>query len=157
MAIPAFGLYIPIYSFWHFDDFSWGNTRLAVGEDGAAHQVKKELEHFDPASIPLMKWSEYEQSHSGGSDGKSEGSHIPSYHGYEESVRGEGTVVGDPSSFPTDEQLLQEIRHILSTTDLMKITKKSVRERLTRLFGVDVSPKKDYIHSCIDSILKGEL
>lgn len=156
LGVPAFGLYIPIYSFWHFDDFSWGNTRLAVGEDGAAHQVKKELEHFDPSSIPLTKWSEYETSREGGgSDGKSEVSHFTG--GYEESVRGEGTVIGEPNNFPTDEQLLQEIRHILSTTDLMKITKKSVRERLTRLFGVDVSPRKEYIHSCIDSILKGEL
>lgn len=27
-AIPLFGFFIPLYSFWHFDDFSWGNTRL---------------------------------------------------------------------------------------------------------------------------------
>jgi chitin synthase len=25
-------LWIPCYSFWHFDDFSWGNTRVVVGE-----------------------------------------------------------------------------------------------------------------------------
>jgi hypothetical protein len=27
-------VYIPLYSFWHFDDFSWGNTRVIVGEKG---------------------------------------------------------------------------------------------------------------------------
>lgn len=59
--------------------------------------------------------------------------------------------------FPSDEEILAEIRHILSTTDLMTVTKKSVREQLTRLFGVDISPKKEFIHSCIDGILKGEL
>ena len=140
MAVPAFGLYIPIYSFWHFDDFSWGNTRLAVGEEASAKHVKKEKDIFNPASIPLLKWSQFSQ---------------PPI--YVDAIKEEGTIIGGGHTFPTDDQLLQEIRHILSTTDLMKITKKSVRERLTRLFGVDVSPKKDYIHSCIDSILKGEL
>jgi hypothetical protein len=28
---------------------------------------------------------------------------------------------------------------------------------LGKFFGVDLSSKKDYIHECIDSILKGEL
>jgi chitin synthase len=32
LATPVFSFYIPIYSFWHFDDFSWGNTRIVVGE-----------------------------------------------------------------------------------------------------------------------------
>jgi chitin synthase len=32
--MPVFGFYIPLYAFWHFDDFSWGNTRVVVGEGG---------------------------------------------------------------------------------------------------------------------------
>lgn len=27
-----YSFWIPLYSFWHFDDFSWGNTRVVVGE-----------------------------------------------------------------------------------------------------------------------------
>lgn len=59
--------------------------------------------------------------------------------------------------FPSDTELLNEIRHILSTSDLMTITKKKVRQQLTDFFGVDLSTKKEYINQCIDSILKGEL
>jgi chitin synthase len=58
---------------------------------------------------------------------------------------------------PTDDQIIAEVRQILSTTDLMKVTKKNVRERLAQFFGVDMSSKKDFIHYCIDAILKGEL
>lgn len=32
MALPVWNLILPIYSFWHFDDFSWGETRKIDGE-----------------------------------------------------------------------------------------------------------------------------
>jgi chitin synthase len=32
LAIPAFSFLLPLYSFWKMDDFSWGSTRLVVGE-----------------------------------------------------------------------------------------------------------------------------
>ncbi|KAG2202701.1 hypothetical protein INT46_000760 [Mucor plumbeus] len=61
-AIPVFSFYIPIYSYWHFDDFSWGNTRVVVGEKGKKFAVAADEGTFDPKSIPTMKWSEYEQA-----------------------------------------------------------------------------------------------
>ncbi|KAF9360619.1 hypothetical protein BGX26_008457 [Mortierella sp. AD094] len=64
LAIPVFSLYLPLYSFWHFDDFSWGNTRLVVGEKGRKKAVSAdqlEGKQFDPKSIPQKKWSDYEQ------------------------------------------------------------------------------------------------
>ena len=54
-------LFLPLYSFWHFDDFSWGNTRVVVGEGKRKIYVSGEEEIFDPNSIPLIKWSEYEE------------------------------------------------------------------------------------------------
>ncbi|KAI8800774.1 chitin synthase-domain-containing protein [Cladochytrium replicatum] len=60
LAMPVFGFYLPLYSFWHFDDFSWGNTRLVVGESGQKVHVG-EGEEFDPASVPWKTWKEYEQ------------------------------------------------------------------------------------------------
>lgn len=60
LALPVFSFFIPLYSFWHFDDFSWGNTRIVVGERGGKKQIVDE-EPFDPESIPVKKWSEYEQ------------------------------------------------------------------------------------------------
>ncbi|KAI8642882.1 chitin synthase-domain-containing protein [Parasitella parasitica] len=61
-AIPVFSFYIPIYAYWHFDDFSWGNTRVVVGEKGKKFAVAADEGTFDPTSIPTMKWSEYEQA-----------------------------------------------------------------------------------------------
>jgi chitin synthase len=29
-ALPIWNLILPIYAFWHFDDFSWGETRLVT-------------------------------------------------------------------------------------------------------------------------------
>ncbi len=28
LAMPIYGFFVPLYSFWHFDDFTWGNTRV---------------------------------------------------------------------------------------------------------------------------------
>ncbi|KAJ2251980.1 hypothetical protein GGH98_003139, partial [Coemansia sp. RSA 454] len=60
LAIPVFSFVIPIYSFWHFDDFSWGNTRMVVGESGRKHVYMVDNEKFDTSTIPMRKWSDYE-------------------------------------------------------------------------------------------------
>ncbi|KAJ2727206.1 hypothetical protein GGI07_000090 [Coemansia sp. Benny D115] len=61
LAIPLFSFLIPIYSFWHFDDFSWGNTRMVIGESGRKHIYTVDNEKFDKSTIPMRKWSDYEQ------------------------------------------------------------------------------------------------
>ncbi|KAI7902468.1 chitin synthase-domain-containing protein [Cokeromyces recurvatus] len=61
-ALPVFSFYIPVYAYWHFDDFSWGNTRVVVGEKGKKVAVAADEGTFDPKSIPTMKWSEYERA-----------------------------------------------------------------------------------------------
>jgi chitin synthase len=61
LAIPVFSFYLPLYSFWHFDDFSWGNTRVVLGENNKHVFLPAENETFDASSIPHKKWSEYEQ------------------------------------------------------------------------------------------------
>ncbi len=40
LAIPAFSFFLPLYSFWRMDDFSWGATRMVMGEKG-----KKKIVH----------------------------------------------------------------------------------------------------------------
>ncbi|KAJ2727205.1 hypothetical protein GGI07_000089 [Coemansia sp. Benny D115] len=60
LAMPVFSFFIPIYAFWHFDDFSWGNTRMVVG-DGKKTRFIAEVEEFDPSTIPLRKWEDYEE------------------------------------------------------------------------------------------------
>ena len=59
LAMPVFSLGLPLYAFWHMDDFSWGNTRVVTGEKGRKIIVTDEG-RFDPASIPRKKWEEYQ-------------------------------------------------------------------------------------------------
>ncbi|KAJ2785710.1 hypothetical protein H4R18_000401 [Coemansia javaensis] len=61
LAIPFFAFLLPVYSFWRFDDFSWGNTRVVVGESGRKHVYTVDNEKFDTTTIPVRKWSDYEQ------------------------------------------------------------------------------------------------
>jgi chitin synthase len=75
LAIPAFSFLLPLYSFWRMDDFSWGQTRIVMGEAGkkmiihvgaSLFSLKSELTFgpqdegkFDPRSIPLKSWNDY--------------------------------------------------------------------------------------------------
>lgn len=59
VAIPVFSFALPLYSFWHMDDFSWGNTRIVTGEKGQKIVISDEGK-FDPASIPRKKWEDYQ-------------------------------------------------------------------------------------------------
>ena len=34
LAIPVFSFFLLLYSFWRMDDFSWGQTRIILGESG---------------------------------------------------------------------------------------------------------------------------
>lgn len=58
VALPLFSLFLPLYSFWHMDDFSWGNTRVEMAQGGKKIILSDEGV-FDPASIPHQKWEDY--------------------------------------------------------------------------------------------------
>ncbi|OMJ10389.1 Chitin synthase 6 [Smittium culicis] len=58
-CFPLWSFVLPVYSFWHFDDFSWGNTRTVVGEGKKKIIVENDFD-FNPASIPHLHWAEYE-------------------------------------------------------------------------------------------------
>ncbi|KAG1641830.1 hypothetical protein G6F44_005444 [Rhizopus delemar] len=264
LATPVFSFYIPVYAYWHFDDFSWGNTRVVVGEKGKKVAVAADEGTFDPKSIPTMKWSEYEQqmlsedwsdnhSHSSGYTQGSRGYPRPS-------PTGGGSVYGAPSAmmmmpipdnmsvhssvrsqqlprqsigmdqnsilFPSsnsmpmmppqtassqmlpssrsmasfapahqfnlpgqyipmqaspqfnqkagssrslmmdgfgqgdgikNEEIMMQVKRILETADLTKVTKKQVREELQAFFGVPMQSRKDYINACIENILQNRI
>jgi len=59
LAFPIYSLALPMYSFWKQDDFSWGNTRVVIGEQGAKQVLTTDDEGFDPKAIPMMRWDEY--------------------------------------------------------------------------------------------------
>ena len=59
LAFPIYSFVLPVFSFWHQDDFAWGNTRVVLGEKGNKQIVALEDEGFDPRSIPLQRWDDY--------------------------------------------------------------------------------------------------
>jgi chitin synthase len=59
LAYPVYSFILPVYSFWKQDDFSWGNTRIVIGEKGAKKVVAVREDGFDPRSIPLQRWDDY--------------------------------------------------------------------------------------------------
>ena len=59
MAFPIYSFVLPIYSFWNQDNFTWGNTRVVIGERGDKKVVAVDEEEFDPRSIPLQRWDDY--------------------------------------------------------------------------------------------------
>jgi chitin synthase len=59
IAFPIYSFVLPIYSFWNQDNFTWGNTRIVIGESGKKQVVAVDDEGFDPRSIPLQRWDDY--------------------------------------------------------------------------------------------------
>jgi chitin synthase len=56
IAMPYFSAYLPLYAFWHMDDFKWGNTRMVLDE-GKDDEM---LEPFDPSSIVRKSIKQWE-------------------------------------------------------------------------------------------------
>nr|GAT57682.1 glycosyltransferase family 2 protein [Mycena chlorophos] len=60
MALPVWNFLLPVYAFWHFDDFSWGETRKVEGEG-------KDKGHgdeggFATVEVPMRRWEDWERS-----------------------------------------------------------------------------------------------
>jgi chitin synthase len=83
LAIPIFSFLLPIYSFWRMDDFSWGATRVVLGESGKKIIVHDEGK-FDPRAIPLKTWNDYENELWDKESNHSIGSWVPPGHQYKE-------------------------------------------------------------------------
>ena len=62
LAYPIYGFALPVYSFWHMDDFAWGNTRVVVGEKGGKKIIaSSEEEKFSDSIIPKKRWEQHAQ------------------------------------------------------------------------------------------------
>ncbi|KAG8935722.1 Chitin synthase, class 3 [Tulasnella sp. 418] len=59
-SLPIWNFVLPTYAFWHFDDFSWGQTRMVAGEKAGGHHGDKEGE-FDSSHIIMKRWAEFER------------------------------------------------------------------------------------------------
>lgn len=63
LAFPIYSFVLPIFSFWSQDDFSWGSTRIVIGEKGNKQVVAIDDEGFDPRTVPLQRWDDYAVQH----------------------------------------------------------------------------------------------
>ncbi|KAJ6558579.1 glycosyltransferase family 2 protein [Mycena vulgaris] len=60
IALPVWNFLLPVYAFWHFDDFSWGETRKVEGEQkDKGHGAGGDAVEPD---IPLRRWEDWERS-----------------------------------------------------------------------------------------------
>ncbi|KAI8328981.1 chitin synthase-domain-containing protein [Chlamydoabsidia padenii] len=66
ISLPIWNFVLPVYAYWHFDDFSWGDTRKVEGSSDS-DKKKDALGHgdkdgeFDSSKITMKKWSDYEK------------------------------------------------------------------------------------------------
>ncbi|ORZ27107.1 chitin synthase-domain-containing protein, partial [Lobosporangium transversale] len=59
-SIFIWNFVLPAYAYWHFDDFSWGQTRMVAGETAGGDHSAKEGQ-FDSSSITMKRWGEWEK------------------------------------------------------------------------------------------------
>lgn len=72
LALPIFSFGLPLYAYWHFDDFSWGSTRRiagVIGDDGGGHGGGGEEFKFDPNAITCIPWKDVVSGGLGGGGG----------------------------------------------------------------------------------------
>jgi len=57
LALPIWNFVLPVYAYWHFDDFSWGQTRKIDGLDTATHDGEVQVQvGRDITDIPMNTW-----------------------------------------------------------------------------------------------------
>lgn len=60
LSLPIWNFVLPIYAYWKFDDFSWGDTRKTAGEKTKKAGIEYEGE-FDSSKITMKRWGEFEK------------------------------------------------------------------------------------------------
>ncbi|KAK3641216.1 Chitin synthase, class 3 [Elasticomyces elasticus] len=62
LSLPIWNFVLPTYAYWHFDDFSWGDTRKQEGEVKGAGKAGHEGDgEFDSSKITMKRWGDFEQ------------------------------------------------------------------------------------------------
>ncbi|KAG0358136.1 chitin synthase-domain-containing protein [Gamsiella multidivaricata] len=142
IAMPFFSVFIPLYSFWHFDDFSWGNTRQVVGADGKKTVMAADAQtRFDPNSIPLKSMEAFEAERMMQLEGS----------GYYNTHDGSGSVVGSSYQDETGSTIMHS-RYDHSTL-LGNGIQSNQYSRLDSLHGRSPSPYFD--HDGSKSVISG--
>ncbi|GES64887.1 chitin synthase D [Aspergillus terreus] len=59
LSLPIWNFVLPTYSYWKFDDFSWGDTRKTAGEKDKGHEAGEG--EFDSSKITMKRWRDFEK------------------------------------------------------------------------------------------------
>ena len=59
-SLPIWNFVLPVYAYWKFDDFSWGETRKTAGEKTKKAGIEYEGE-FDSSKITMKRWGDFEK------------------------------------------------------------------------------------------------
>lgn len=81
ISLPIWNFVLPLYAYWKFDDFSWGDTRKTAVDKSQKSGHEGEGE-FDSSKITIKKWRDFEKDrrHAASSVGPYSGIY-PSHHG----------------------------------------------------------------------------
>ena len=60
LSLPIWNFVLPMYAYWKFDDFSWGDTRKTAGEKTKKAGIEYEGE-FDSSKITMKRWGDFEK------------------------------------------------------------------------------------------------
>ncbi|KAK1829044.1 putative chitin synthase [Podospora conica] len=102
IAFPIYSFILPIYSFWNQDNFTWGNTRIVIGEAGNKKVVAVDAEGFDPRSIPLQRWDDYALANG-----------LPGRRGYQHEKHGAGDLT--PTGVFDDQYEMDDMKSVYSS------------------------------------------
>jgi len=61
LSLPIWNFVLPVYAYWHFDDFAWGDTRKVQGEVKGASGHDDNDGEFDSTQIVMRRWRDYEK------------------------------------------------------------------------------------------------
>ncbi|KAI8898994.1 chitin synthase-domain-containing protein, partial [Globomyces pollinis-pini] len=61
LALPVWQIILPIYAFWNFDDFSWGETRKVEGHVESKSGHDEGDGSFIASRVAFKRWDQYER------------------------------------------------------------------------------------------------
>ncbi|KAI8905966.1 chitin synthase-domain-containing protein [Gorgonomyces haynaldii] len=181
LAMPIFGFYMPLYSFWHMDDFRWGSTsHLAEDQESQvehhpagpiAYEIWDKLDVLQPAlrSQPSnhLSFPDPDDSNHLSFPDPRDSNHLSFTDPRDNTGPKSESVTSGKSpamraslkesplstaSMASEQEIRAELRALLCTLDLTRTTPMDVYHRLAKRYGSDLD--KDKVHQWIHEIVK---
>ncbi|KAI0082135.1 hypothetical protein K474DRAFT_1703153 [Panus rudis PR-1116 ss-1] len=105
LSLPIWNGILPAYAFWHFDDFSWGQTRQVAGDKAGGNHGDKEGE-FDSSHIVMKRWAEFERERrwKSGSQSRDSANYSPRSHSPKRADSNRLSMISTSDTYPMPQQ-----------------------------------------------------